>query len=159
MSAHIQFLHKSTRFKLRVVAVAIHHGYALLHRLPSDNYWSLPGGTGEVLEPAAETLRREMMEEIGEAVEVGRLLWVAENFFDLDGESFHEIDFFFSVRFSDGSRVLNLQEPFEGDENGSPIIFQWFPLDALGGLPLYPTFLRSGLLTLPAHTQHLVHRD
>ena len=63
------------RFNFRVVGVALdrERGRALLHRAEHDDFWSLPGGRAELLEPAEATLRREMREELGVEVAVERL--------------------------------------------------------------------------------------
>ena len=39
--------------------------------------------------------------------------------------------------------------------------FQWFPLDEqrLAKLPLFPSFLASGLTKLPPTVTHVIHRD
>jgi 8-oxo-dGTP pyrophosphatase MutT (NUDIX family) len=63
------------RFNYRIVGVAIDGVRVLLHRAEQDDFWILPGGRAELLEPATTTLRREMAEELGVAGEVGRLLW------------------------------------------------------------------------------------
>ncbi|MBI5830039.1 MAG: NUDIX domain-containing protein, partial [Chloroflexi bacterium] len=87
----ITFTADNTRFKFRIVGIALHGDRVLLHRLETDDYWSLPGGTGELLEPAADTLRREMLEEMGESVNVDWLVCVVENFFDHEGMRHHEL--------------------------------------------------------------------
>jgi hypothetical protein len=54
-------------------------------------------------------------------------------------------------------------QPFYGQEDGPDgqmdltLIFRWFPIDKLQDVYLFPTFLRTALLDLPAHTQHVVH--
>jgi 8-oxo-dGTP pyrophosphatase MutT (NUDIX family) len=69
------------RFNYRVAGVAVHDDSVLLHKADGDDFWAFPGGRAELGERAEQTLLREMREEIGVAVEVGRLLWDVENFF------------------------------------------------------------------------------
>jgi ADP-ribose pyrophosphatase YjhB (NUDIX family) len=175
------------RFSFRVTGVAVRDGRVLLQhirqpvrrqpagevalpgeRVPSrqveiDDFWCLPGGRAELLEPAADTLRREMREELGVAVGVERLLWVVENFFDHDGRAYHELGLYFAMALPPDAGLHARTGPFAGDEafheGGIALVFQWQPLDRLGGLALYPTFLRQALRALPATTAHLVHRD
>jgi ADP-ribose pyrophosphatase YjhB (NUDIX family) len=152
----------SLRFVYRVAGVAVHQDQVLLHRAADDNFWALPGGRGEMLEPSPETLRREMREETGLAVTVDRLLWVVENFFDHNDKTWHELGLYFLMSFPPDSPVWARGEAFEGEEvfpNGRrlALIFQWFPLAGLEALTVYPSFLPAGLRQLPLTVQHIIH--
>lgn len=77
-----QFRDGNTLFLCRVVGVAVDAGRVLLHRSEYDDFWALPGGRLEVGETSAQALKREMLEEVGAEVQVGRLLWIGESFFN-----------------------------------------------------------------------------
>ncbi len=159
----ITFDRGQTRFNLRVVGVASDDDRVLLHRGEWDDFWTLPGGRGEFLEPARDTLVREMREERAVDIRVGRLLWVMKNFFEYAGKSYHELALYFLMSLPPGSRPLSLHE-FEGSEELTgggtlKLLFRWFPLAGLEDIHLYPTFLRQGLKSLPTTTEHVVHRD
>ena len=147
------------RFIYRVVGVGLHEGRVLAHRDEGEDFWALPGGRGELMEPSPDTLRREMQEEIDADVEVERLLWVVENFFEYQGLKHHEVGFYYLMCFPPGSPVLQRGDSFIGDEDGKPMIFDWLPLSRLGEITLYPSFLRTALQSLPAHPVHVVHHD
>ena len=165
----ISFLVDDVRFNLRAVAVIVDDGYALLHRATFENFWSLPGGRVEVGEPSAMTVARELVEELGPTCEaqVGRLLWVVENFFTYEGVRSHELGMYYHVTLGAASPYLAKERAFEGIEEDLPLhegervglIFQWFPLAVLASLPLYPTFLREQLASLPGATELVVHTD
>ena len=53
------------RFSVRTVAVLLHCGRLLTHRMEHDNFWSLPGGRVEFGEASAAALARELHEELG----------------------------------------------------------------------------------------------
>jgi ADP-ribose pyrophosphatase YjhB (NUDIX family) len=74
----IDFRREGRGFGVRVSGVAMHRGLVLLSRAEKDNFWSLPGGRCEMMEPSGNALRREMREELGCDVQVERLLWTAE---------------------------------------------------------------------------------
>lgn len=155
----IAFGQDGLRFNFRIVGIAIHDGSVLLHRAEEDDFWALPGGRGELMEPAAETLRREMEEELHIAVTVERLVWVVENFFEYQGERFHELALYFHMHFPQDWPYLDHVDSFEGDEEGIRLEFRWFPVDQLQAERVYPSFLRTRLAALPATTQHVVHTD
>lgn len=156
----IRFDEGGRRFNYRVVGVAIHDGMVLLHRAGSEPFWTLPGGRAELGEAAEQTIRREIQEELSTDVEVIRLLWLVENFFDYDNLSYHELALYFLVRFPIDSAPLT-QNAFEATDGATRLQFKWFPIheQTLFSLPLLPSFLASGLTQVPASVTHIVHRD
>ena len=155
------------RFNYRAAGVVVTRTHVLLHRLVNDTFWSMPGGHVEMGEFAAETLRREMVEEIGETAQVGRLLWISENLFTHNGRRFHEVGLYFLARFAKNSPVYRT-ERFMGVEAYEPEVgpafkleFRWFPREeaVLRALPVLPQFLQNGLVKLPRHPVHFVHAE
>lgn len=70
------------RFTYRVGGVCISCGHVLAVCYNGDeSVWTLPGGRVETLETSAVALVRELREELGIAVTLGRLLWIVENLF------------------------------------------------------------------------------
>ncbi len=160
-SAHmITFQRDSWQYDFRTAAVAIHKSHVLLHRDEPDNVWALPGGRVELGESADGAMVREMQEETGMAVQVERLVWVVENFFTLGGRRHHEIGFYYLVALPPAAVQLDLSAQFFGEEEGGPrLIFQWFPIDTLSAVRLYPSFLQRGLGALPNSISHIVQTD
>src|SRR3989304_4939607 len=156
MRRMITFDEGRIRFTNRVVGIALDRGRVLLHRTDDMGFWALPGGRAELLEPSPETLRREMLEELEADVTVERLLWLAENFFQHEGRIHHELGFYFLMHLSPDSPLRDKTEPFYGHEGETRIIFEWHSIDSLGTLRLYPTFLRSGLKSIPANIVHII---
>ena len=130
-----------------------------------DDFWALPGGHIEINEPSDETLKREMIEELDEKVEIGRLVFVAENFFEFEGRSYHELALYYLMELPDDSELREKEEfygkedEYWGKETELKLIFRWYPVDDLDDLDLYPTFLKEKLKSLPDRTEHIVHRD
>lgn len=159
----ISFERDGARFNFRTAGVCVEDGWVLLHRAVRDDFWSLPGGRVEMGEESAVALDRELREELGVAAEIGRLLWVAENFFALDGVPFHELGLYYAFTLPPGSAWHDTTRDHAGieDDLEEPLrlIFRWFPLSALADLPLYPVFLRTALRRLPAQTERIVNRD
>jgi len=141
-----------------VVGISLDKKRVLLHTSEQDDFWSLPGGRGELLEPAEVTLKREMLEELDTEIEVIRLIWVVENFFDYDAKSYHELALYFLMAFSEHSPLVELTE-FTGIENHLKLTFKWYALNDLTNIALYPSFLKTALNKIPSSTEHIVHRD
>lgn len=158
------FAETGVTFHLRAAAVFLHDGHVLLHHAVGDSFWALPGGHVEPWEDSAATLVRECREEIDAEVSVGELLWVAENYWkDRTGRN-HEVGFYYRAELGDPA-LCDTTRPFFGREDlcvpgqSLQLEFRWFPLSAVPGLELYPTFLRRALVNPPAHTVHVVDRS
>lgn len=141
--------------KCRVVAVILRDDHVLLHRPNIDDFWSLPGGACRRHETTVDAMKREMSEEMGVSPRIGRLIWVNENMFEMDGDSFDEIELYFEVtlppEYYDFSRI------YRGVEGRLPLQFRWFRIEDIGSMTVYPEFLREGLGRVPTGIQHVVH--
>lgn len=155
----ITFTREDVRFTHRVAGVAIDDGRVLLHQFEGEDFWALPGGRAELLEPSTETLRREMHEELAIDVDVIRLLWVVENFFEYERLHVHELGLYFLMQVPADWRWRTCQTPFLGHEGHLRLTFQWFSLDDLDKMRVYPSFLPQRLRDLPSTVDHVVHAD
>jgi ADP-ribose pyrophosphatase YjhB (NUDIX family) len=146
------------RFNFRVAGVALAGSRVFVHRNVKDDFWTLPGGRVEMGEATADALRREMREELGIDVAVGRLLWVIENFFEYDARRYHEIAFYYEMELPAGCRFAAAPGPFRLREAGVDFDYLW--VDAmpacLADLPLFPATLRERLARPPECVEHLV---
>jgi 8-oxo-dGTP pyrophosphatase MutT (NUDIX family) len=99
------------------------------------------GGTIEFGEYSAETVRRELLEEIQAEVFDLRYLGTLENIFTFNGEHGHEIVLVYDGKFID--RALYERERLRGDELGMTFEAIWIDLREIGPgfTPLYPTGL------------------
>lgn len=144
------------RFNYRVAAVVIDDGYLLAGQEVGGDFWFLPGGRCEMMESSPEAVKREIREELDVDCEVQRLVWIAENFFQLAGKKFHEIGLYYLVSLPEGSPILDKTKTFHIDESGIPFQARWFPLADLMAINLVPAFLRTGVQDLPTTPKHLV---
>ena len=97
-----------------------------------------------------------MQEELGEAVQIERLLYVAENFFTDAHDAWHELGLYFLLSAPADSFLSHHLETFTRlDEVGNPLRFDWLPIARLEAFALYPPFFRTALQDLPAHPVHV----
>lgn len=153
----VQFDAGNTRFLLCTRGVIVRDGRVLLFNVVGWDWWALPGGRVEMGETSPQALAREMREEIGADVQVGRLLWVVENFFNWERD-FHEVGLYYAVTVPEGSHILT-EDEHRCQDGPVTLRFRWFPLEGLAGVNLYATFLRTALQRLPATTEHIVWRE
>ena len=94
-------------------------------RVNNRVYYRPLGGGIEGGELAADSVVREVREEIGAEIRVTKSLGVIENLFTLNGESRHEIVFVFAATLVDGAR-----EQYNAREaDGSEMVVSWVALE------------------------------
>lgn len=154
----VQFDKDGTRFFLCARGITIHRKRVLLFNVIGWDWWALPGGRVEMLEQTEETLKREMKEELGTNVVVGRLVWVVENFFKERDKTYHELGLYYLMKMPGESGVLN---SFEYTSQDGPVTlrFRWFLLSELEKVNLQPIFLKKELTAIPTRTKHVVWHD
>jgi ADP-ribose pyrophosphatase YjhB (NUDIX family) len=162
----INYERDGMRFNYRVAAICRHDDHVLIQRAVTDELWAMPGGRCELGEPSDVTIRRELAEEIGVVATIGRLLFVVESFFTLNGEDRHELCFYYDVSFPANHPLYDRTHAHRGiaaaetdEQEDVALIFRWFPVEELVDVPLYPTFLRTALRNVGAETRHVVHWD
>ena len=157
----VVFEANETRFNYRVAGIALREGQVLLQYQAGMDHWCLPGGRVEFGETSVDALKREMLEETEETVQVGRLLWVAESFFRSEEQKYHELGFYYLMEFAFSSSVMRAAESIVIREGQELVTFQWHEIAELDRVTLYPTFLIEGIQQMPAQTVHLldIQRD
>jgi ADP-ribose pyrophosphatase YjhB (NUDIX family) len=140
-----------TRADIRIKAMAVfRRGSQILVnevREPDGSLigFRIPGGHVEFGEKSAETLVREMREEMGAEVENLHAIATIENVFTYAGQLGHEVIVVYAADFADTGfyeqDVITAQE-----DDGTAFDLVWRdPDDLPDGLPLYPSGLRAHL--------------
>ncbi|MFB6367969.1 NUDIX domain-containing protein, partial [Paenibacillus elgii] len=113
-----------------------------------------------MMENSEAALKREMLEELELEVRTERLLWVAETFFEHENQKYHEMGFYFLIHLcaDKNSSVFEKEKMIFGKEVGQPykLIYQWFALEDLENVLLYPTFTRAELQNLSTNIKHVI---
>ena len=112
--------------------------------MKGERFYRPLGGEIEFGELAVGAARREILEELGAAVEDLKLLGTFENIFVYLGRPGHELVWVFEGRFTDPE--MYARDVIEADEYGSKFEAHWVPLEVFvrGEATLYP----DGLLEL-----------
>ena len=106
------------------------------------------GGHVEFGEYAEYTVRRELLEEIGQSLSEVKLLGVLENIFDWADSQAHEIVFVFSASFQDHSAYDVAEQRILDQAADDETLVRWRDADAVSP-PLYPDGLTDLIRTAP----------
>ncbi len=139
--------------QIRVAGVLWYEKKLLVHRLVSDNFWALPGGRVEKGELSHNALQREWKEELQVNIQLHQLLWVMENQFEYNQQTYHEIGFYYHISL-DADSYLPLND-FETSENGIHFLFHWLPFAQIAPADLRPNAIRHQLVA--PLSQQIVH--
>jgi ADP-ribose pyrophosphatase YjhB (NUDIX family) len=117
------------QIRIRVAACVVDGERILLvqHRKAGRLYWLLPGGGVEVGETLVAALERELLEETGYAVEVGRLLIVCEA---LEPGGRHLLNLVYAGAITGGSLSVG--------SDGRLVAVSWRAIDDLATVLMYP---------------------
>jgi 8-oxo-dGTP pyrophosphatase MutT (NUDIX family) len=132
----------------------------LLNRYGGDSFWALPGGAVEQGEFSTDALVREMREELGVTVEVGRLVWIVENLFDYRATSYTEYGFYYEAAWPSAAETGDAE--FAGEEPDQ--FFRWVRNQDIAALDFRPAVVRLPLLAHVSGAQntaplHFLHQD
>ncbi|MEU3198809.1 NUDIX domain-containing protein [Streptomyces sp. NPDC006996] len=99
-----------TVLRIGVYGTLVKDGKVLVVKSHSDN-WELPGGGTENGETLSQTLRRELKEEVGIDITVGRMFYMRESFYHSpSGRTYHSLQCFFIVTTTQQPRAGDIKE-------------------------------------------------
>lgn len=118
------------KFRIRVSAYAVimHESKLLLVNTRTSGKWFFPGGEVEIGETLEDAIKREVKEETGIEVEVGKFLSFKETFFYYDPEDVGFQNYGFYFRCKPISFELSEKFQVEFDETEKP---EWVDLSGL----------------------------
>jgi 8-oxo-dGTP diphosphatase len=134
---------KSSTTEIIARGVLVHDGRVLLCQNLKRGYTFLPGGHIEFAEGAREALNREMVEECGLGVEVGKLLLTHEEVFQGPKRIHHEINMVFHMEQLGGAST----PPPEVKSIEKHIGFVWVDLAELIDVDLRPESMKAWLMS------------
>ncbi|BCZ46247.1 DNA mismatch repair protein MutT [Clostridium gelidum] len=154
----IAFKTEIGRFNYRVTGILIHDNKLLIMKDENSPYYYIPGGRVKMNETSEDAIIREIKEEVEIDVNVERLLWIVENFFNEEqsGEKFDELGLYYLLHLKD-ENILQMGNEFVMNEGGKhTLMFTWKPLEDIKNLHIYPLFLKERIMNLPNTIEHIV---
>ena len=167
MPRDILFDHGNARFSSRMTALIVQNGRVLLQCPVGTQDYAFPGGHTCFGETAAQTLRRELREELHADAIIGPLAAVGEVFIDwgrcADGSPrhCHQVGLYFLATV-DETQLPAADRFFGYDEIGNERIdleFLWVPLADLAHMTVYPPEVATHLLSGSRDVLHFTYTE
>lgn len=137
---------------VRAAAIIIHNNKVLVHRNINSDHYALLGGRVEIGEDSENTIKREVLEEIGKNIEITGYIATVENFFEMKGTKYHEIMFVHKAEFIDEKDKL-IEYTLNNIEGKEHLQYEWLDLEKIEEYPLRPQIIKEVLKEkiFPAH--------
>lgn len=141
----------SGRFRLRGVGIIINNGKILMIHDEKRQYYYAIGGAVHVGETTSSAAVREVFEESGLNVEVDRLAFIQENFFEMEDGLHHEIAFYYLMK-DIGSQKIRSDRVLDYNDEG----LEWLSISELSNYKVYPQIYNVILKNIPNEILHFV---
>ena len=130
------------KLNIRACAIIIHDNKLLVHNNVNESHVALVGGRVKIGESSEQTIRREIMEEMGKEIEIIEYVSTIENFFEADDMPYHEIMFVYRVDFKneEDKKIIETIHNVEGEDE---LRYDWIDLDKIYEYPLKPDILKD----------------
>ena len=128
--------------------IIVDHRLLTLKCIDGDTiFYQLPGGGQQNSETLVNALKRECLEEISSAVDVGDLMFIREYIGGKHGPDWHQVEFMFACTLQDGVKCVNGFEP-----DTTQLSVEWLPITQLDQYNLHPKAIT--LLFMNGHGQN-----
>lgn len=125
------------KLNVRAAVIILHNNKILVHRNAKSNHYALIGGRVTIGENSAQTVKREMQEELAKEIELTGYYSTIENFFELGGSKYHEIMFVHKAEFvnAEDKKIEYTLQNVEGKEY---LQYEWLDLEKLENYNIVP---------------------
>lgn len=145
------------KLNIRAAGIIIHNDKILVHRNKNSDHYALIGGRVAIGEDSKETVKREVLEEIGKTVEIIGYIATIENFFEMKGKKYHEILFIYKMEFEkeEDKRIEKVLKNIEGKEY---LQYEWLDVYSLEKYPIKPECIKE-ILKKKKFPIHKIHKE
>ena len=132
------------KLNVRAAGVMIHNDKILVHKNVNSDHYALIGGRVEIGENSADTVKREIKEELGKDIEITGYISTIENFFEMEGSKYHEIMFVHKIEFTN-EEDKKIEYTMKNVEGKDYLQYEWIELERIDEYPLLPKAIKDVL--------------
>lgn len=127
---------------VRTAMVIIHNNKILTHRNVNSDHYAIPGGRVQIGEDSASAVKREVMEEMGKEIEIIGYVTTIENFFEMKGRKYHEIEFVHLAEFKN-EEDKKIEDTIKNVEGKDYLQYEWLDIDKIEEYPIMPKAVKQ----------------
>ena len=145
------------KLNVRAAGIIIHNNKILTHRNTKSDHYALIGGRVDIGEDSEETLKREIMEEMGKEIEITGYISTIENFFQMNSKKYHEIMFVHKAEFKI-EKDQKIEDTIKNIEGKDYLVYDWIPLEKIDEYPIKPNVVKE-ILKQGKFPIHKINKD
>lgn len=144
---------KDYKLNIRAACIIKHNNKVLLHKSDDKDHYCLIGGRVEIGENSENTIRREIIEELGKEIDITRYVSTIENFFEFEGSKYHEYMFVYEAEFKNEKDKL-IEDTLCNIEGKDYLKYYWVDLKDIDNVDIKPKVIKDIL----KDGKYLVHK-
>lgn len=145
------------KLNVRAGGIIIHNNKILAHRNINEDHYALIGGRVQIGEKSSDTIKREILEEMGKEIEILEYISTVENFFEAKGLKYHEIMFIYKLEFVD-ENDKKIEDTIKNIEGKDYLKYEWIDLEKIEEYPIKPQIIKD-MLKQKQFPAHIINDD
>ena len=133
---------KDYKLNIRAACIIKHNNKVLLHKSDDKDHYCLIGGRVEIGENSENTIRREIIEELGKEIDITRYVSTIENFFEFEGSKYHEYMFVYEAEFKEDKDKL-IEDTLCNIEGKDYLKYYWVDLKDIDNVDIKPKVIKD----------------
>ena len=133
---------KDYKLNIRAACIIKHNNKVLLHKSDDKDHYCLIGGRVEIGENSENTIRREIIEELGKEIDITRYVSTIENFFEFEGSKYHEYMFVYEAEFKNEKDKL-IEDTLCNIEGKDYLKYYWVDLKDIDNVDIKPKVIKD----------------
>ena len=133
---------KDYKLNIRAACIIKHNNKVLLHKSDDKDHYCLIGGRVEIGENSENTIRREIIEELGKEIDITRYVSTIENFFEFEGSKYHEYMFVYEGEFKNEKDKL-IEDTLCNIEGKDYLKYYWVDLKDIDNVDIKPKVIKD----------------
>ncbi len=145
------------KLNIRAACLIKHNNKILFHKNNKSNHYCIIGGRIEIGENSEETIKREIMEELGKEIEITGYIATIENFFEMNEKKYHEYMFIHQAEFKD-EKDKEILETLNNCEGKDYLKYEWIDVNKIDEYPIKPQILKD-IIKQNEFPTHKIYKD
>lgn len=133
---------KDYKLNIRAACIIKHNNKVLLHKSDDKDHYCLIGGRVEIGENSENTIRREIIEELGKEIDIIGYVSTIENFFEFEGSKYHEYMFVYEAEFKNEKDKL-IEDTLCNIEGKDYLKYYWVDLKDIDNVDIKPKVIKD----------------